>query len=107
MIVESHTPYCYIRFPGLEENERNKLVEAFLKDEDIRGYVGSSFYLDHFRICDVPDVDCSRFSQNETRPFRNNLRISFPSGLHDSKKFGKLVGKKLNELLHEKHAEKS
>ncbi|GAB0175097.1 MAG: hypothetical protein HHAS10_09760 [Candidatus Altimarinota bacterium] len=99
--IESYTPYSYIRFPGLPEDKRNRLVSEFLKERAIRPYVGSSFYLEDFRICDVPDVNCSRFGTSSDRSFRNNIRVSFPTGDKDAAKMGLLVGEKIRNLLQE------
>lgn len=99
--IESYTPYSYIRFPWLPDEKRNTLVAAFLKNEIIRAYVGSSFYLDDFRICDVPDVDCSRFSNNSAHPFRNNIRVSFSTWNIDAHGMGHKVGITIKTLLEE------
>lgn len=99
MIIEHHTAYCYIWWNTPAHVPRNQIISRVLDDEFVLGYRGSSFYLEDFRICDVPEISCSRFSNDETRPFRNTLRVSYPRK-HDRSayQFGETLAKILSSV---------
>jgi hypothetical protein len=84
IIIEDYSAYSYI-FPNIEEEKRNTVVSALLQLNDLQGIIGSSFYHEEVRLCDVPDIACSAFRDTDIPYcYKNALRISWPNELQEN-----------------------
>lgn len=77
--VENHSAYSYIIPKAEDVLARNSLISSLLESPDFKKWEGSSFYNNLMRLCDVPDVACSRFHPWQDTRYKNSLRISWPT----------------------------